>query len=87
MGWDGQDFDRILDSKEALPEQIQNYEEKKMVLIGSDVVSLNPNLEVDKVTSTIKEAILGSKMVCQDYLEGVCYLALNWTKKSTTRVY
>ena len=86
VGWDNKDFDRILDSKEALPEQIQNYEEK-MVLIGSDVVSLYPNLEVDKVTNTIKEAILGSEMVWQDidYLEGVRYLALNWSQEECNR--
>ena len=66
MGWDESNLDMIIDSKEALPEQLQDYE-SKMVIIGSDVVSLYPNLEVDKVIVTIKEAISGSGVVWQEF--------------------
>ena len=68
-----------MDSSEALPEMIQNYEEK-MVLIGGDVISLYPNLEIDSMVEKVKEAILTSDMKWEDvdYLEGVRYLALNW---------
>ena len=67
---------------DALPEDLQDYE-SKMVLIGSDVVSLYPNLEVGKVVDTVREAVLKSKMTWEDvdYLEGVRYLALNWTQE------
>ena len=86
QGWKKDDLDRILESQEALPEQIQDYE-SPMVLIGSDVESLYPNLEVNKVVEGVKEAILGSKMEWEeiDYLEGVRYLALNWTQEQCNR--
>ena len=81
--WDGNDLDRKLLSSEVLPEYLQDFEDK-MVLIGSDVVSLYPNLEVDRVVQNVKEAILDSNMVWQevDFLEGVRYLALNWDQKT-----
>ena len=48
-GWEGNpEIDRILDSERALPEQIQDFE-TQMVLIGSDVISLYPNLVVNQV--------------------------------------
>ena len=43
--WDDQDMSRRLDSRDARPEQIQDYE-KIVVLIGSDMVVLHPNLDV-----------------------------------------
>ena len=54
------------------------------MLIGSDVVSLYPNLEVDRVLQNVKEAILDSSMEWKevDYLEAVRYLALNWDQKT-----
>ena len=79
-------MDRKLSSKDALPEQIQEYE-KRMVIIGSDLVQLYPNLEVDKVVQRVKEAVVESEIVWQDfdYLEGVRYLALNWTQDQCNR--
>ena len=53
-------MDRKLSSKDARPEQIQEYE-KRMVIIGSDVVQLYPNLEVDKVVQRVKEAVVESE--------------------------
>ena len=81
VGWDEQDMDRKLSSKDALPEQIQEY------IIGSDMVQLYPNLEVDKVVQRVKEAVVESEIVWQDfdYLEGVRYLALNWTQDQCNR--
>ena len=54
--------------------------ETEMVLVGSDVVSLYPNLEVDKVVDCVREAVLKSNIKWEeiDYREGVRYLALNW---------
>ena len=78
-GWDGGDLDRKIRSTEALPEHLQDFE-KNMVLIGSDVISLYPNLEVDKVVNNIREAIEIANVKWEevDYREGVRYLALNW---------
>ena len=73
MGWGHTvDLDTQLDSKEALPEMLQNYEEK-MVLIGGDVVSLYPNLEIESMVEKVKEAILTSSMKWEevDYIQGV----------------
>ena len=80
MKWDNGDIDRILDSRDALPELLQDYE-RRMVIIGSDVVSSYPNLEVEGVVQRVKEAVLASDMRCEefDYLEGVRYIDLNWT--------
>ena len=84
--WDNEELDRVLDSKDALPEQIQDYE-REMVIIGSDVVSLYPNLEVEGVVQRVKEAIMESDMKWDnfDYLEGVRYIALNWTQEECNR--
>ena len=76
--WDEEDLDRILDSRDALPEMIQEYEEP-MVIVGTDVNSLYPNMEVGRVVENMKEAVRTSKLEFKgvDYLEGVRYLALN----------
>ena len=70
---------KMIDTREALPEKLQNYQ-TPMVLCGSDVVSLYPSMDVDKVVKNIKEAVLESTMVWEefDYMEGAQYLALNW---------
>ena len=64
----------ILVLLEALPEQLQDFEER-MVLIGSDVISLYPNLEVDKVVDNIREAVMMADVKWEevDYREGVRY--------------
>ena len=78
MEWDDNDMERILDCEDALPELIQDYEHP-VVLVGSDVVSLYPNLEIGRVVENIKEAVLTSDTRWDevDYQEAVRYLALN----------
>ena len=69
----------IISSKESLPEDLQNFN-CPMVCIGSDVVSLYPNLDIGEVSKKMKEAILNSPITWQDidYLEATRYIALNW---------
>ena len=52
-----------------------------MVIIGNDVVSLFPNLDVNRVAQNMKEAVLSSPVRWAeiDYLEATRYIALNWT--------
>ena len=78
--WEDNDMKRTIRSQEARPEQIQDFE-KPMVIIGSDVVALYPNLEIKRVTENVKEAIRKSGVRFEevDYLEGARYLALNWS--------
>ena len=80
MGWDYRDHGRTITSDQALPEDIQNFE-TPMVIMGSDVVSLYPNLDTNKVAERVREAVLKSEVIWEnfDYLEGARYLALNWT--------
>ena len=67
--WKEGDLDRKLDSTEARPEQLQNFE-KKMILIGSDVVALYPNLDIRRVVENVKEAVKLSRTTWEeiDYL-------------------
>ena len=80
MNWNENELEREIDSQEALPEMIQDYE-ARMVIVGTDVVSLYPNMEVNKVIENVKEAVLRSTMIFEefDYMEGARYLALNWS--------
>ena len=57
LQWSKGTQSRMFNSQEVLPEMLQNYE-VKMVIIGSDVVSLYPNLEISRVLENVKEAIL-----------------------------
>ena len=52
-----------------------------MVIIGGDVVSLYPNLNVDVVVDRIRDEVLRTDMEFKnvDYLEATRYLVLNWT--------
>ena len=79
-------MERELDSQDALPEMIQDYEQR-MVIIGTDVVSLYPNMEVERVIENVKEAVMRSRMTFEefDFLEGVRYLALNWDAEECKR--
>ena len=81
MEWD-EDYDRILDSSEVLEEDLQDYT-IPMVLIGADVISLYPNLDVDQVVLGIEEEVRRTDMVFSnvDYLEATRYLALNWSQE------
>ena len=65
-----------------LPEDIQDYC-SPMTIIGSDVVALYPNMEVERAAEIIKEAILRSPMEFKnlDLLECSRYVALNWTNE------
>ena len=54
-----------------------------MVMIGADVISLYPNLDVDQVVLRIEEEVRRTDMVFSnvDYLEATRYLALNWSQE------
>ena len=86
MGWDNMDKSRTISSQEANPEDLQDYS-SPLVIIGSDVVSLYPNLKVREISERIKEAILESEMTWEevDYLEAARYVALNWDKERCRR--
>ena len=53
-----------------------------MIILGSDVVSLYPSLDIREVGLRVKEAVLNSTVKWEgvDYLEAVRYIALNWTE-------
>ena len=55
VDWDG-NLDRKLDSSEVLNEDLQDFT-IPMVAIGSDVISMYPNLEVDSVVDMKGEEI------------------------------
>ena len=80
MDRDG-DQDRMLDSTAVLSEDLQDFS-TPMVAIGSDVVSMYPNLDVDLVVEMIGEEVKrsGVKWTNVDWLEAARYLALNWTE-------
>ena len=52
-----------------------------MVMIGSDVVSLYPNLKVGQIVEKIEDEMMRTDIKFEnvDYLEAARYLALNWT--------
>ena len=81
MKWDFRDGERIITSEEALPEDLQDYQ-VPMIILGSDVVSLYPNLDIREVGLRVKEAVLNSTVKWEgvDYMEAVRYIALNWTE-------
>ena len=82
VGWDPKDTKRIFSSTEVLPEDLQDFQ-SPMALIGYDVVSLYPNLDVSRIAENVKEAILDSPVQWSniDYMEAARYIALNWTKE------
>ena len=65
-----------------LPEDLQNYE-TRMVIMGTNVVSLYPSLDIEQVGARVKEAILKSNINWErvDYLEGVRCIVLKWTQE------
>ena len=54
-----------------------------MVIVGSDVVSLYPNLDVDQVVDRIRDEVLRTELEFnnKDFLEATRYLVLNWTEE------
>ena len=80
MDWEDEDLDRIITSNEALEEDLQDYS-VPMVVVGGDVVSLYPNLDVDSVVERIKDEVMRTDMKFTniDYLEAARYLVLNWS--------
>ena len=78
MGWDPNDKSRIINSKEVNPEDLQDFT-SPMVLVGTDVESLYPNLKVEAVSKRMKEAILESGMKWEDidYMEAARYIAVS----------
>ena len=80
VGWKGEDKDRIFNSADVLHEDLQ-YQTIPMVIVGSDVVNLYPNLDINKVVDTVQLAIMESSIQFDeiDYLEAARYVALNWT--------
>ena len=82
MGWDPNDKSRIISSKDVNPEDLQDFM-TPMVLVGTDVESLYPNLKVAEVSKRMKEAILESEMKWEDidYMEAARYVALNWEEE------
>ena len=81
VGWNPDDMERIYSSKDMLVEDCQDYE-SPMVLIGSDVVSLYPNLDVARASALMYEAVKVSPMEWEnmDWLECSRYVALNWSQ-------
>ena len=63
--WKEDDIERQLNSKDALPEMIQDYE-VPMVIIGSDVANLYPSREDDKIVDCVEWEEI-------DYREGARY--------------
>ena len=82
MDWDMEDEDRLLESTEVLEEDLQDFS-VPMVIVGSAVVSLYPNLVVDKIIQRVEEEVIRTDMKFEnvDYLEATRYLALNWSQE------
>ena len=75
---DLEDEEKLWKPEEVLEEEIQDYE-KKMTIIGCDVESLYPNLEVGECGEIIVEEILRSDITWEDldYMEGARLIVLN----------
>ena len=81
-GWEHGDMERTLLSTDVLPEDLQDYQ-NPMVVLGMDVVSLYPNLDMEKVGDRVKEAVKKSTIKWEgiNYMEAVRYIALNWSEE------
>ena len=51
-----------------------------MVIIGTNVASLYPNLKISRVVEAVSKVVMDSRVTWEeiDYLEGARYVALNW---------
>ena len=58
-----------------------------MVLLGSDIASLYPSLDAEKVPEIVYNAVLKSdiKRTNIDYVEATRYIALNWSEEKCNR--
>jgi hypothetical protein len=74
FSWLEEDLDRPIESREANPEDIQDFS-LPIVLIGSDVTSLYPSLDADKVATLIYNAIMKTDIKWShiDYTEWKLY--------------
>ena len=81
MGWDEMDLHRTFTANEVLHEDLQDHT-VPMVVVGSDVVQLYPNLDIEQVVEVVQQAVIDSRVEFEeiDYLEGCRYVALNWTE-------
>ena len=55
-------MDRLIDSCEVNPEDLQDFS-LPMVLVGSDVASLYPNLDAEKVATLVYNAVMKSDIM------------------------
>ena len=80
--WKDDEEESLLGGDELLPKDLQDYF-TPMVIIGNNMVSLYPSLDITKVVENVKKAVLESEIKWQegDYLEAAHYVALNWTEK------
>ena len=71
-------MDKVWRPEEVLQEEIQDFE-REMVVIGCDVESLYPNLDVEECGRIVEEEIMRTKITWEDldYLEGCRMIALN----------
>ena len=83
FNWLEEDMDRLISSVEALPEDIQDFS-LPMVIIGSDVEALYPNLNAERVAQIVYEAMLRTKIKFEniDYMEATKYIALTAVQRS-----
>ena len=53
-----------------------------MVIVGYDVASLYPSLDIGKIVGEVQKSVLESDITWSsiDYLEAARYVALNWTE-------
>jgi hypothetical protein len=84
--WIEDDLDRLVSSRDALPEDVQDYS-LPIVLIGTDVEQLYPSLDADEVAEIIYQAIMLSEVKWDniDYLEAVRFISLSWSLDECNR--
>ena len=84
--WLENDLDRLIDSCDVNPEDLQDFS-LPMVLIGSDVASLYPSLDAEKVAEIVYNAVLKSdiKWTNIDYVEATRFIALNWSEEKCNK--
>ena len=61
INWLDGEVDRLIDIKNANPEDIQNFE-VPMVIVGCDVASLYPNLKTKQAAKLVYTAIIETDM-------------------------
>ena len=78
VGWPEEE--RRYMGHEVLPED-RHGQPVPMVIVGTDVVSLYPNLKIKEVIKAVNKAIMKADVKWEDidYLEAARYVALNWT--------